>query len=95
MAGYRSLLAFWSGGAGVEPPQPGVRSLLGFWIGGAGLPEPSDPPDPPAPPRIEAGGGGGWTAEDDARLQAENFVRMRNNAAIAMVVMIALSGDKE
>lgn len=42
-AGYRSLLAFWAGGAAsppfVPPPpptaRPAVRSLLAFWMGGA------------------------------------------------------------
>ena len=47
MAGFRSLLAPWVGGAGlpdagVEPPQPGVRSLLAPWIGGARV----EPPQP-------------------------------------------------
>lgn len=37
-AGVRSLLAFWSGGAGALTPttQAGVRGLLAPWMGGAG-----------------------------------------------------------
>ena len=41
MAGVRSLLAFWIGGAGSTgsaPAEVGFRSLLAPWIGGAGQP---------------------------------------------------------
>ena len=39
-AGFRSLFAFWSGGAGSVTPvtSGGARSLLAHWIGGASSP---------------------------------------------------------
>ena len=42
MAGTRSFLAFWMGGAGnTATSRPGVRSMLAFWMGGAGFPQQS------------------------------------------------------
>lgn len=40
MAGYKSLLGFWAGGAGSVTPTSsgGVKSLLAPWLGGASAP---------------------------------------------------------
>jgi hypothetical protein len=101
MAGFRSLLAPWIGGARVEPPQPGVRSLLGFWIGGAGLPAAVEPPAPEEAPQVL---GGKRRLRDDG----EHHERVRrywdereratlrhdqNRAAIAMVLAMTVSGE--
>jgi hypothetical protein len=73
VAGIRSLLAQWLGGAGAQSTQAGVRSLLARWIGGASselfafwaggatatavVPEPEPEPETPA---SAGGGGGSW-----------------------------------
>lgn len=50
-AGVHSLLAFWIGGAGRQPPQGSVRSLLAFWAGGAA----AGPAAPPVAPPVQTG----------------------------------------
>lgn len=46
MAGYRSPLAFWVGGAAAPPPPPvaaAKRSLVAPWLGGAAAPPAASP----------------------------------------------------
>lgn len=67
MAGFRSFLAPWVGGAYVPPPapiQPGYRSMLAWWVGGAGASISAGPPTPEPGP---SGGGGVFRIPPDLR----------------------------
>jgi hypothetical protein len=66
VAGFRSLLATWVGGAGVPPPepiQPGYRSMLAWWVGGANITA-----GPPTPQPIPIGGGTFFPLPPDIQL---------------------------
>lgn len=103
--GFRSLFAFWLGGASSKPAAPssgGFRSLLAFWMGGAAS---SSGPPPPVNPGgeggVPVGGGNIWYTPEMLRLYREHQARMRryepedDREALRAIVDRAMRGNTD
>jgi len=87
VAGYRSGLAFWIGGAASPPIAYGVRGMLAFWAGGAcaGV-APAPGPEPAVEPATLIAG---QSAKARERLQREQEER----AALSRQIVITSIGQ--
>lgn len=92
MAGYRSGLAFWVGGAASPPVTYGVRSLLAFWAGGACAGVAPIPPEPAPVEEVVNIAGQSQKARERLRREQEERAALSTQIVITSIGQIIASG---